>query len=55
MEINVNKYMEQDFVGRETIDLINKEAGVSELNVDNFNKTDRFGSKAHVMTEDKSE
>ena len=51
-EININKYKEADFVGRETIDLINKEAEVSEIDASHFNKTDRFGSKAHMLTEE---
>ena len=51
MAIDVNKYREQDFVGRETIDLINKEAEVSEIDASHFNKTDRF-EKQHMMTED---
>ena len=41
-------------MGRETIDLINKEAEVSEIDASHFNKTDRFPSKQNVMmTEDK--
>lgn len=45
-DINIikSKYKEADYVGRETIDLINKEAA-GDINASHMNKTDRLGSK----------
>lgn len=51
-DINPNKYKEADYVGRETIDLINKEAEVGDIDGSHLNKTDRFGTKAHMLTEE---
>lgn len=42
MALNINKYREQDLVGRETIDIINAQAEQSEIEASHFNKTDRF-------------
>lgn len=42
MALNINKYREQDLVGRETIDIINAQAERSEIEASHFNKTDRF-------------
>jgi hypothetical protein len=51
-DININKYKEADYVGRETIDLINKEAEVSDINASHMNKTDRFGGSKNVLSEE---
>lgn len=42
MQLNINKYTEQDFVTRETIEIINKQAQNSEIEQSPFNKTDRM-------------
>ena len=53
MEIDIrNKKKDADYVGRETIDLINKEAENSEIEAQHLVKTDRY---VNALTEGKSQ
>jgi len=52
MQLKMNKYTEQDLVGRETIDIINKQAERSEISASHYNKTDRFQSRGFARSPD---
>ena len=51
MQLKINKYAEQEFVGRETIDLINKEAETLDIDENMLLQADGAGSRAPAMTE----
>lgn len=49
MQLKINKYNEQDYVGRETIDLINKEAETMDIDQNMINHPEMPPDRAQAI------